>query len=287
VSAKFGVGNLGVVPSLTTVLAALEGWYPPATAAAWDAVGLTCGDPAADIGKVLLAIDCVPVTVDEAISTGAQLLLTHHPLLMGAVHGIPVSDPKGGLVHRMVLAGVAHYVAHTNADIAVNGVSHALADVLGLMDAHPLEAGQALVGTGRIGQLAQPVPLRTFVDDVLAGLPATVWGVRAAGHPDKLISRVAVCGGSGGGYATLARSLGADVLVTADLKHHTALEAVAERTFTEDPADAPMALIDAAHWATEAPWLDRVAGLLRAEFGADLSVAVSRLVTDPWTMHVR
>ncbi len=120
------------------MLHALDGWYPPATAESWDAVGLTCGDPAAQVERILLAVDCVPETVAEAVESGAQLLITHHPLLLSGVHGVPADDPKGALVHRMIRVGVAHFVAHTNADIAAAGVSQALADCLGLRATTPL-----------------------------------------------------------------------------------------------------------------------------------------------------
>jgi putative NIF3 family GTP cyclohydrolase 1 type 2 len=90
---------------------------------------------------------------------------------------------------------------------------------------------------------------------------------------------VAVCGGSGGPFAADAERAGADAYVTSDLKHHATLEAVTERG-----PDA-MALVDAAHWATEAPWLDMVAARLRERFGTSVEVRVSDLVTDPWTLH--
>ncbi|MDQ2796222.1 MAG: Nif3-like dinuclear metal center hexameric protein, partial [Actinomycetota bacterium] len=95
----------------------------------------------------------------------------------------------------------------------------------------------------------------------------------------RRVRTVAVCGGSGGGFADLARAAGADVFLTSDLKHHPVIEAV-----TELGPDA-MALVDAAHWATEAPWLDDVADALRGCFGTTVDVRVSRLVTDPWTLH--
>jgi putative NIF3 family GTP cyclohydrolase 1 type 2 len=88
-----------------------------------------------------------------------------------------------------------------------------------------------------------------------------------------------VCGGSGGLFIEAARRAGADVYLSADLKHHAALEAVTER----EPGG--MALVDVAHWASEAPWLDAVADALRDRFGTTVEVSVSGLVTDPWTLH--
>jgi hypothetical protein len=135
-------------------------------------------------------------------------------------------------------------------------------------------------GTGRIGTLAGTVSLAEFVRLVAAGLPRTAWGVRAAGDPDLEIRTVAVCGGSGGSFTEAARAAGADAFVTADLKHHPVVEAVTER------GPGGLALVDAAHWATEAPWLDAVAARLRERFGTTVDVRVSRRVTDPWTLHV-
>lgn len=128
------------MPQLAEVIGAVESWYEPGWAEPWDAVGLVCGDPSEPVDHVALAVDAAPATVDEAIAVGARLLLTHHPLLLTAVHGVPASDPKGALVHRMIRHGVAHYVAHTNADVADPGVSDALGGRIGLGDLYPLEA---------------------------------------------------------------------------------------------------------------------------------------------------
>jgi dinuclear metal center YbgI/SA1388 family protein len=355
------------MPQLAEVIAAVEEWFDPSWAESWDSVGLTCGDPAVDVTRVVLAVDAVPQTVAEAEGAGAELLLTHHPLLLSPVHGVPVTDPKGALVHRMIRSGIAHYVAHTNADVADPGVSDALAARLGLADLRPLDAtpeevrdtlvvfvatddaagvtdsliaaGQATHawstigvatrpepsgrptqptaetrieltvprhvlsdvvralrperfdvyphialggtrGTGRVGELVAPMNLREFLSRAVQILPHTAWGIRAAGNPDRNVRTVAVCGGSGAPFIEAARRAGADAYVTADLKHHATLEAVTERG-----PDA-MALVDAAHWATEAPWLDGVADRLRERFGTTVNVSVSPTVTDPWTLHV-
>ena len=121
-------------------LAALNTAYPPELAAEWDAVGLVCGDPAEELRSVLVAVDVVPETVDEAVAGGAQLLVAHHPLLLRGVHGVGADTPKGALVHRLVRAGTALFTAHTNADAADPGVSDALAAALGLEVTGPLVA---------------------------------------------------------------------------------------------------------------------------------------------------
>lgn len=125
--------------TLHDVIAALDAAYPPRLAMDWDAVGLVCGDPDDTVSRVLVAVDPTPETVDEAISSGAQLLVTHHPLLLRGVHGVGADTPKGALLHRLIRAGVALFTAHTNADVADPGVSDALAAALGLTVSGPLE----------------------------------------------------------------------------------------------------------------------------------------------------
>jgi dinuclear metal center YbgI/SA1388 family protein len=264
---------------LRELITALEARYDPALAEPWDAVGLVCGDPDEPVERVLFAVDPTAAVVDEVVETGAGLLVTHHPLLLTPVHGVPADDPKGRLVHRLVRAGAALFVAHTNADRAPgSGVNDALAAVLGLRDAVPLEPGAAdpAAGLGRIGTLPGPTTLAEFAAHAAAVLPATVGGVRAAGDPQRTVRRVAVCGGSGGSLLAAAAAAGADVLLTSDLRHHTVSEAL--------EAGGP-ALVDAAHFATEWPWLPVAADVLRGDLAGRVEVAVSRKRTDPWSGH--
>jgi dinuclear metal center YbgI/SA1388 family protein len=265
--------------TLGEVVAALETRYDPGLAEPWDAVGLVCGDPSETVRSVLFAVDPVSAVVDEAVERGVQLVVTHHPLLLTAVHGVPADDPKGRVVHRLIRAGVGLFVAHTNADRAAeHGVSDALAAALGVVDAVPLERSDVPgAGLGRLGRLPGPVPLRTFAERVAAVLPRTAAGVRVAGDLDRAIRTVAVCGGSGGSLFPAASAAGADVLVTSDLKHHP----VAEALESGGPA-----LVDAAHYATEWPWLPVAARLLERDLSSRIRVGVSSRSTDPWSRHV-
>lgn len=136
----------------------------------------------------------------------------------------------------------------------------------------PLPSG---VGIGRICSLPDPEPLSDFVARVSAGLPPTSWGVRAAGDPGALVSRVAVCGGAGDSLLDEVASAGVDVYVTADLRHHPA---------DEHLRASDVALVDVAHWASEYPWCDQAGTLLRTHFGGALAVRVSPVRTDPWNL---
>ncbi|OBH05164.1 Nif3-like dinuclear metal center hexameric protein [Mycobacterium sp. E1747] len=130
-------------------------------------------------------------------------------------------------------------------------------------------------GLGRIGTLPRPEPLRDFMSRVNAALPATAWGVRAAGDPDLPVSRVAVCGGAGDSLLANAAAAGVQAYVTADLRHHPA---------DEHRRGSDVALVDVAHWASEFPWCHQAANLLRSRFGAALTVGVCTIRTDPWNM---
>jgi dinuclear metal center YbgI/SA1388 family protein len=264
--------------TLADLITALERAYPPDLAESWDAIGLVCGDPDQPVRRVHVCVDPVESTVDEAIAAGADLIVAHHPLLLRGVHGVPANTPKGGLVHKLIRAGVALYCAHTNADSADPGVSDALAAALGLRVTGPLAPHpDGRVGTGRIGTLPRPEPLRDFTNRVVAALPSTAWGVRAAGDPDRPIQTVAVCGGAGDAYLDQAAEAGVDAFVTADLRHHPASEHLAR-------PGAP-ALVDVAHWASEWPWCEQAAGILRAATGGTVDIFVSVRRTDPWTVH--
>ncbi|MGH3918344.1 MAG: Nif3-like dinuclear metal center hexameric protein [Pseudonocardiaceae bacterium] len=259
------------------VVAALEAAYPAALAESWDAVGLVCGDPAEPVRRVLVAVDPVAETVAEALEQDAQMLVTHHPLLLRGVHGVPADDPKGALVHRLVRAGIGLFCAHTNADAANPGVSDALADALGLRVTGVLDLreGTSRTGLGRICKLPQPESLRAFTSRVMGALPDTAWGVRAAGDPQRQVHTVAVCGGAGDSLLGAATHAHVDAFVTADLRHHLASEHLA--------AGGP-ALVDVAHWASEHPWCAQAAAVVSAALGGTVDVHISYRRTDPWTI---
>ncbi|MFC6022731.1 Nif3-like dinuclear metal center hexameric protein [Plantactinospora solaniradicis] len=267
--------------SVADVVATLDERYPPAWAQGWDRVGLVVGDPSAPVRRVCCVVDVVPETVAEALDQRADLIVAHHPLLLRGVSSVAATTYKGRIVHELIKNDVALYVAHTNADVASPGVSDALAARLGLTGLRPLvpsppgdpSAGQGR-GIGRIGRLPTPMTLAELTAYAARVLPPTAWGVRAAGEPDRLVRTVAVSGGAGDSYLADAERAGVDAYLTADLRHHPV---------SEHLAGGGPALLDAAHWATERPWLDDVAEHLRKRLSVE--TVVSDLDTDPWTVH--
>lgn len=273
----------GETPSLDEVLAVLRDFYPESTAASWDRVGLTTGDPQQPVRRVLFAVDPTLAVIEEASSLGADLIFTHHPLLLRGVNSVATTTAKGAAVTALVVADIALYTAHTNADVARPGVNDALAAACGLpADAEGLddEDGHPI---GRVGDLPEAVTLRAFAEGLAAALPAAPVGIRVAGDPDGTVRRVAVLGGSGDDRFDVVRAQQADVYVTADLRHHPASEA------REEARGGTPYLVDAGHWATESLWLAAAADRLRSELAArgfTVDTDISTVRTDPWDFLV-
>ncbi|HET7388572.1 MAG TPA: Nif3-like dinuclear metal center hexameric protein [Nocardioidaceae bacterium] len=122
------------MPVLREVVDLLDGWYDPATAEQWDAVGLVLGDPEQRVENVMLAVDPAPTVAAEAVEWGADLLVCHHPLFLRGVHGFAATTPKGRTAHLLAGHGVALLTAHTNADLPADGVNEALARAVGIVD---------------------------------------------------------------------------------------------------------------------------------------------------------
>jgi len=255
--------------------------WPEDTAESWDRVGLVTGADAAPLARVLLAVDAVAATVDEALRWGADALLTHHPLLLRGVHTVAEDTAKGAVLARLIRGGCALIAAHTNADQPEGGVSDVIAERLGLVHAEPIvPAADPRSGIGRVGELVAAVTLREFADRVAAILPPTVSGVRVAGDPDRSVRRIALLGGAGDGLLDHPAVRGADVYLTSDLRHHPAQESLELSAAAGGPA-----LVDVAHWASESLWLDGAAARL-AELLPGVEFRVSGLRTDPWDFSV-
>ncbi|MDT5009461.1 MAG: hypothetical protein QOH57_1078 [Mycobacterium sp.] len=203
-----------------------------------------------------------------------------------SVAGIGQFLPGQGAAPAIGSVGSVEHVVEDRVEVIAPASARA-AVLAAMRTAHPYEepAFDVLalaplpgdVGLGRVGSLRSPEPLHQFVSRVQSALPTTSWGVRAAGDPDAQVARVAVCGGAGDSLLPDVARAGVDVYVTADLRHHPADE---HRRVSE------VALVDAAHWATEFPWCEQAADVLRGRFGSALDVRVSKTRTDPWNVEV-
>lgn len=268
--------------TLADVREAVETLWPPERAEAWDAVGLIAGEPNAPVQRILLAVDAVLETSQEALEVEADLLLVHHPLLLRGVNSVAADTPKGRIVTDLIRGGVALLAAHTNADIVERGTSAELATRIGLEHTDPIVPNSAdqELGLGRVGLLPEELPLGTLARTLAQRLPSTATGIRVAGEYDRPVRRVAICGGAGDSLLEHQEVLRADVYITADLRHHPASEARDRHRMGRGPA-----LIDLSHWASEWLWLPAAARQLHESLPG-VEVVVSELRTDPWDFSV-
>ena len=203
---------------LAKFCACMEEIAPRPLALDFDNVGLLVEPDHSEISKVLIALDCTTVTAREAIDLGVDLLVTHHPQFFHGVKSIGFSSPVTGAAALLLRHGIGHYAAHTNLDAAEGGVNDTLAGFLGLQNAEPIPPENI----GRVGVLPSPIKLSALVERCNALLNS-----RAAytGDPDRLVSRIAVLGGAGGGDIEYARDAGAEAYITGEAKHNQILEA--------------------------------------------------------------
>jgi len=226
---------------------------PKELAMEWDNVGLLIGRPEREVTRVLVALDVTEAVAAEAVESGANLIVAHHPVMNCAWHPVQTirdDDGQGRLIVYLIEHGLAAICMHTNLDRAEGGVNDALAARLGLTRVEKLPGGDGIL---RAGELPGPVALPTFLRWVKAAIAPN--GIRfAAGG--KEIRRVAVGGGACGEYWQAAAEYGCDALVTSDLKYNQFLDAKA----------AGLTVIDAGHFPTEDVICPVVAEYLRETF---------------------
>ncbi len=260
------------------VVAAMERIFPPETAESWDRVGLSVGDPSLPVRAIGFAVDPCEASVEEAIARGADMLITHHPLYLRGTHSVATTTAKGTWTSRLIKNDVALYTAHTNADVAVSTL--ALAELLDVKLELPLDEVTGIGGVGTV----EPLTLREFGERVAAVIPKVPAGVLVGGDSERVVRRVAICSGSGDSLLELANSSGADVYLTADLRHHPA---------TDHLWNGGCALVSATHWATEWPLLSHMRDRLLEELAkvgidaTDLPDSyISDIPTDAWFVRL-
>lgn len=221
---------------------------PFETQDSYDNSGLLLGDPEAVVTGVHVAMDVSQRVLDEAEAAGANLIITHHPIMFSAIRRIVATGYESRLIMRMIRSGMSLIAAHTNLDQASGGVNDALAQAIGL---------QEITGEGyvRVGKLPSPMTGAELADHVSAALKTVV---RPMGNIDAPITCVGVGSGGGSDSWRAAHALGAQAFLTGEMKHHHALEA----------ADLGMLCLEAGHHATEEPGIFALADALQNELNA-------------------
>lgn len=226
---------------LKEIIEQLEEFCPPSFAEDWDNVGLQVGRTGKDVSTVFLALDATSAVIDEAIRCGADLILTHHPLLFHGVKNVTDEDYVGKRIVVLLENDMALYSMHTNFDVM--GMAGEAADMLHLQNSDVLdvtyEDSISREGLGRIGELPEHMTLKEcaeYVKEVFS-----IPHVRFYGDPLSPVVKTAILPGSGKDEIDVAVSKGADVLITGDITHHVGIDAV----------EKGICVIDAGHYGVE------------------------------------
>ena len=214
------------------------------TQADFDNSGFLVGDRSAEVSGILFALDLTEKVIDEALEKGANLIVTHHPLMLQPIRRVTADTFEGRLVMRLIREGIAFIACHTCLDQAPGGINDALAECCALLEV----AGEGYV---RVGDLPSPMPAGELKEYLAAALDTTV---RLMGDPDRVVGRVGLCSGAGSGEWEEAVRMGAEAFVSGEIKHHHALAM----------ADQGIPCFECGHFATEQPGIFALADALQS-----------------------
>ena len=234
------------------IAAVIEELAPLRLQEPWDNSGFCIGDGSASVRGVLVGFDCKPELIDEARISGADMVITHHPLIFGGIKKISEATMTGRTVIAAIRHNITVYSCHTNMDKVLRGVSGTAAGWLGLRDVRVLDMDEDGNGLGVIGTLPDPMAPKDFLRGMKAALGLST--VRHSQLPRTPLRTVAVCGGSGRSLISKASAAGADVYVSADIPYH------------DFYAPDGMMIADIGHFESESKIMDVICGIVREKF---------------------
>jgi len=233
------------------IMKVIETTYPKHAALEWDNVGLLVGRIEKDVKKIYVALDATDEVIDSAIMQGADMLITHHPMIFSPLKQITDEHFIGNRVVNLIQHDISYYAMHTNYDVL--GMADLSGIILGLNDLEVLEVTDTehSQGIGRVGTLSGEMTLTECCELVKEKFQLD--GVKVFGNMEQKVKRVAISPGSGKHMTDLAIAKGADVFVTAEIDHHEGIDSVAQG----------MAVIDAGHYGLEHIFIKDIAEYLQ------------------------
>ncbi len=223
----------------------LDSLFPTDTACDFDNAGILVGDKNANVKNAIVSLDCTFETVQKAIETNSNLIITHHPVIFEPLKNVL----SGSVVFELIKNGISVVSMHTNLDIAENGVSEELCRVIGLNEISSVTASDGFILKSGI---ISPITAKSLAEQIKEKLKGNV---RYA-DGGKIIKKILICSGSGGEFVFDAISLGFDALVTSEVKHHQFLFA----------KDNGLSVFDAGHFCTEDIIVEPLARILNERF---------------------
>ncbi len=234
-----------IILKIKEVLEFLNSKYPLSLAEEYDNCGLIIGNENDSVTSGIVALDCTKAVIEEAVRIGANLIVTHHPLLFSAVRQIH----SGDLEFELIKHGISLISMHTNLDAADGGVNDMLCAKIRLSNVEKLLCDNFAI---RIGDICPSVSPEEFAKIASESLNCPVKFVPGK----KNISRIAVCSGSGGEFIECAISAGADAFLSSEIKHHQFMNA----------ANCGFSLYDAGHQTTEDIIVEELCNVLNNQF---------------------
>lgn len=250
----------------------LEVWAPPVLQESYDNSGLLVGNPNAKVTKVLVSLDCTEEVVAEAEQEGAEMIVSHHPIIFSGLKSLTGRSYVERTVLRAIKSGIVLYSIHTNLDNVITGVNQELATALGCtsesLEILRLTADEDKnIGAGIIGVLPHPMKWEDFLDGTKKALNAS--HIKHTKAPKEMVSRIAVCGGSGSFLLCDALANNADVFVTSDFKYHEYFD-----------ADGKILIVDVGHYESEWRTSALIANVIKHKF-TKFAVRLTSVNTNP------
>lgn len=248
------------------VIELLEKQSPKSYACDWDNVGLLVGREDKEIQKIYIALDATDEAIEEAIANGADMLLTHHPMIFKGMKRVTQEDFIGRRIIRLIQNDISYYAMHTNFDVM--GMADLAADYLGISDTRVLEITSVSEtgeeGIGRYGSLKKEMTVRECCEEVKQAF--SLENVKVFGNLERKVKTAAISPGSGRSVISNALQARVDVLITGDIDHHEGIDAVAQK----------LTVIDAGHYGVEHIFIPYMEQYLKRE-AKELEIAVQPL----------
>lgn len=248
------------------VIEILEKQSPKNCAYYWDNVGLLVGREDKEVQKIYIALDATDEAIEEAIANGADMLLTHHPMIFKGMKRVTQEDFIGRRIIRLIQNDMVYYAMHTNFDVM--GMADLAADYLGISDTRVLEITSVSEtgeeGIGRYGSLKKEMTVRECCEEVKQAF--SLENVKVFGDLERKVKTAAISPGSGRSVISNALQAGVDVLITGDIDHHEGIDAVAQK----------LTVIDAGHYGVEHIFIPYMEQYLKRE-AKELEIAVQPL----------
>ncbi len=256
--------------TISEIVAFLHSFAPPALAESYDNVGLLIGDKEQEIKKILVTLDTDEAVAKEAAEVGADLIVSHHPLIFKPLRRIVKEDAVSRTAVSLIQNNIALFAMHTNFDSVRMGLCDLFLDKIGeTKHRMPIE-GAEVDGAGRIAELVTATEAKTLLAKIKKEFHLPL--VRFVGDGNRTISRIAVCNGGGADFVYQAKEMGADGYISGDIKYQHARYA----------HENGMVLVEVPHYSAERIFIDYAAEILEKQFASQVEIIKAKTNVDIW-----